>query len=445
MNQTLDFLKSSEFTWGFTVMTALFTWYKCVHAYRKAFKKYNDTRSQQVLNGVPGHCVSWGVLFTFVSIVVSLTILVYSDNEDDFSIFRIASTLIPAFITSVEGNAFSIRYSIRIREILANEELDDYNNFGEPTRNISKMLTELMSIKETQSQQNSVFQRFMDTFTEKLSSTLTDTKSGFAELVTKGLCEELAKVSDMMNVQVNKIARIMSEQSSYNKKVLDQLISETKDTYGKTCNQIKSELVTVKENVIQQMKTQREDTKRAYAETIAELKANMSAIGSKFAETTEAMNKKLHNSTENLQLDIKTINDNVKTSVESMVGQLNEALQTPLELFMRDVEFMQGKIGQICTQYEQAMVGYRDALKTVHKQSDLWEQSGDRMKQLLDTITSNQKDLNRLIDITAKRQENMTALETQIQQISAAIGELQKLNAVLTNLSEGELVNKKVV
>ncbi len=117
---------------AFTFYTIIDTIRKCRNAYKKGKKEYSEKKSQQVLTSVPGICTAWGIFWTFGSIVLCLFLLVFTGNPEDFSIFNITGSLIPAFLTSVIGMGFSIRYSGKIKEIIAEEECNEIKTYGNP-------------------------------------------------------------------------------------------------------------------------------------------------------------------------------------------------------------------------------------------------------------------------------------------------------------------------
>ena len=108
-------------------------------AYASGVEIFNRTHSQQALTSVPGICTAWGIFFTFLSIVLCLVIMWLVGDGSNFSIFNITGSIIPAFITSVIGMWFSIRYTDKIRNLLAEDESKETTSYGNPSDLLAKI------------------------------------------------------------------------------------------------------------------------------------------------------------------------------------------------------------------------------------------------------------------------------------------------------------------
>lgn len=120
-----------------------------LYAWRKFKNIYQETKSRQLLNSVPGIFTSLGIFFTFVSICISLggisdvpTVTnnvgktVEDAQNNDVDIIQIIGDLIPAFTTSIWGIIFALWTNYKSRKMFAYEDKAYDEKHHTPEENI---------------------------------------------------------------------------------------------------------------------------------------------------------------------------------------------------------------------------------------------------------------------------------------------------------------------
>lgn len=481
-----DFLKSSEFVWTFNILSIVYVLIRCIIIYQSSLSKYKETKSQQVLNGVPGLCVSLGVLFTFISIAITLLVLVNSDSQEDFSIYNLAGSLLPAFLTSIEGNVMSIYYTKRIHRIFADEEAEDTKINGDTTSNLHEMKVAIQSIQSALVGLNDESAKFEEILINKMLSFLGASQAGFEKNLSVLLTEEMDKLTKATTLLCENMNTTFGATVKKNEKMYEDLVSAAKTNYTNMSKTVECNLNTINVSTAQTLEQMSKTMQQTLQETQQMLKQTHELVQNQMGQTSERIDRfaqeqmqemktslqglrncaesgyvemvgemgtKMDNlahilgqdardivtsigdAAESARVDVEAINTGIKTSVESMVGQLGAAIQMPLEQFKGEVKFMEEQIGSICKKYDEAVVAYRDALKAVHTQSDLWEKSAEQTAKSLTMVEETNQSLDKLLDVIKIRHENTTSLETQLQHMGEAVSELRQLNVVLSDLA----------
>lgn len=421
--------------WILTGIECLVVTERSIRGFRHAYKKYKETSSLQVLNGVPGMCVSWGVFFTFFSIVLSLALLLLKGEAEDFSIFSLAGSLMPAFLTSVFGNGFSIYYAGKIRNIIADDEKKECREKGDPMQHFQKMAADIDAMRKLQEGQNTVFQTFMNTFTQQLSDFLNRTQTGFEKHVNEHLDKELKNLTAALTQSIATTEATLAATSKEHAKSMNESLQDTSRKIARLYEGMKDSVRKSSEQAGVSMRVINQTMEKDSKDMLNEMKAGMEQFNETLANHMGQMSTALQTAANNAHADVESINQGIRTSVHSMLEQLDEQIQFPLEKFKAEVEFVSDRVGQITEQYKQSANAYSDALKDAHNQNEVWEKAAEKMEKCLGFIETTQEHVESVLEAIATREEGLTKVTLQIAQIQESVAQLQQLNATLSKIA----------
>ena len=536
------------FNWLVTIVTAIIVFRKCKSAYASGVDNYHKTHSQQVLTSIPGICTAWGIFFTFLSIVLCLVILYFVGDGSNFSIFNITGSIIPAFVTSLIGMWFSIKYSNSVKEIIAEDESKEIEQYGNPafllsksikdTNEISSFLnsrlelllnqqassqlallnqlndnltssfgntinalngglsavvekqgeqikifdllsSQLVIIKQKQDAQLDSLQQFVNSFTAEFEKFFNSAHSSFEQHMKDFTTQEVKKytqtltdVGNQLKVVSESILQTQKESvENIGKKVIDQLeqsnanvsdklalySADTEKGLKESSETITGTLNTVVENIkalsnqcnglISTLQTQQEETttkvlqnQQTVIETssLSMTKAMSDYIDSmkKSLETVQGnVTASLQSSADSTSQAIDSLTAEVKEKLEDLSSKITETSVEPLKVLKAEIEFVTERVGQICSNYQQAQVAYSDALKNAHNSNETWEKALQSNKKALETIEQTNIHVTEVLDAVSQRDEGLKQIRDEISNISETISQLQELNSILTKIS----------
>ena len=508
--------------WVATFVTAYIVVVKSKGAFASGVETYSRTHSQQALTSVPGICTAWGIFFTFFSIVLCLVIMWLVGDGSNFSIFNITGSIIPAFITSLIGMGFSIHYTNKIRNLLAEDESKETTSYGNPSDLLAKIAQDthttamfltgqakvklkqiedslnqlnerleksisityglnepLKEIKEKQDLQIDSLQRFVNSFTEEFNKFFTAAHSSFEQQMKDFTTEEVEKYSQTL-IEVSERLSTVTENilntqkasiEEISNRVLDQL-AQSNDTVSERLRNYSSEtedgmkqstiiISSTLKDVISQIQSLTMQNKELITELQAKQKeATESAIQSQntiIKESTQSMKQIMDDYSESMKNNMDTVQSEVTSSLressqtaalaigaltkelkDKLVGltsKITEASEEPLKTLKDEIEFVTERVGQICSNYQQAQVAYSDALKNAHNANEIWEQSLQSNKDALDSIKETNEHVSKVLDVMTQRDEGIKQLRKEISGVSETIVQLQELNSILTKIS----------
>jgi hypothetical protein len=476
----------------FAIGTCFHTIYMCIRAYKSGKQKYTATKSQQVLTSVPGICTAWGIFYTFLAILVCLGILVFTGETEDFSIFQITGSLIPAFITSVIGMWYSIHYSGKIKEIIAEEEFKEFRDYGNP----------LAHLNDVAKYSRDSF-RLLNTLNQNILAIQNDFKSNFS-----GVHSELLNVNSSLTSQITALNNLNSDfkqhsSSTRNESVqlqqslrtllsnLDDSVQNTNQSLAnqnnaqqefldKFVNDFEKYFSSAHSDFEQQMKDFTTEEVSKYTELLSNICEQMTSatkqihdiqtdlvrtLNSRYDETVanttrqamESFNQNIQQSSdmmktnmENAQREIvssfnstaTSVHDSITALTSSVTEKLTELSEnittistTSLETLKGETDFISEKVGKICSQYEQSQLAYTNALQNVHDSNANWENMISSNQSTLEQVKQTNELLTNVIDLVKNRQNEIQDLRREIATIAETITQLQELNSNLTKLN----------
>ena len=392
---------------AFAIVTSYYVWKKCKEAWIKGEALYGETKSQQVLTAIPGTCTAWGILFTFGSIVVTLIALLIVGDSSNFTIFKIVGYIIPAFITSVIGMWYSIKYSQKVTEIIGKEEKEEMAASGNPMLHFKNMAEDVRMMRH-----NNI------------------TKDELTTLIT-AINNIISQVCDRLDSQDQKLG------------IIDQYIRNQDnilETFAKTFS----------DRLNQYFESSHEDFEK-------QMKEHMTAEMSRSMDVLQLANQQLTENVKSLTSDhkaalervvsdmnssISETTSSITTSMENTIQQLikltkdvQEATMQPLKTLNEETEFISNRVGQICTMYQQAQQGYTDTIMNIHDQNEQWEKALIQGNESLLSIKATQNNIHQLVTEISEQNEMLNRLRSGFNDIQKTIEQLQTMNSLLTKIT----------
>ncbi len=408
----------SKVLWVITFVTACIVATISLKVWPESETLYKETKSQQVLTAIPGTCTAWGIFFTFFSIVVALLLLYFRGDGSDFSIFNIAGSIIPAFITSVIGMGFSIHYSKKITKTIAEEEKEEMSASGNPMLHMKGMAGDIKLMR-----QHNV------------------SKEDFSTLITS-IKEAIDQLCD---IQVDMKDSLCSRLDSQEQKVaiIDQYIRNQDNILEKFAN-------TFSNRLDQYFETSHADFEKQMKEHMtAEMTRSTDVLqlaNQQMTENVKTLTTEHKDALENVVTDMKTsISETTSSIISSMenttqqlmalaTGIQNSSIQA-LETMNRETEFISNRVGQICTMYQQAQQGYTDTITNIHDQNEQWEKALTQGNESLLSIRTTQENINNLVAEIGEQNEMLNRLRSGFNDIQKTIEQLQAMNSLLTKIT----------
>lgn len=270
-----------------TFVTAGIVIYQCMNAFSSALKTYERTKSQQILTSVPGVCTAWGILFTFLSIVLCLLLLYLAGDGDNFSIFNITGSIIPAFVTSVIGMMFSIRYSEKVKIIIAKEESDEYRTFGNPAEQLARIAKSSLNtehyICHDMHEQMQRYHDMQQKANSKMNDAIEKLRSELTTVLQNNDTSNIAKLTEhtqAFNLMIGQLS-VLNKAAESQKKSLQEFVNSFTAEFNKYFTSAHSSFE-------QQMKDYTTTEVKKYTETLTDVGKQMKEISESILNTQKS-------------------------------------------------------------------------------------------------------------------------------------------------------------
>lgn len=158
-----------------------------------------------------------------------------------------------------------------------------------------------------------------------------------------------------------------------------------------------------------------------------------------YAETTKNMldesQKKNEEMTDMVRSSMLELVSEIDAKVRTQCSTLNVAIDESVKMLKESYEFIDGKIAQIKSDYEQSTLAYKDAVQNAHDINDSFEKTIVQVDKSVQSLTTTNEGVNKVLSILEARQTNINNLVQKIQEMSAAIAMLQQLEIQLNKLA----------
>ena len=313
----------------------------------------NLERRQTVLRTIPPLLLSAGIFGTFFGIFYGL--LQFDTNELDASIYTLLGGLKIAFFTSIVGMAYSLlfRFVSLLSSLVNSIRAKAVKEEGVSAEDL---LSNLSEIKDSISgeQDSSLFTQIQKLRTDttdnlkELNSSFKEFAKEMSENNTKALIEAIEQVMKDFNTKINEqigdnfrrlnegVEALVKWQDNYKEQV--EKMVEQFNVAGEAIEKSKDSMTIISEKLenVPKITEQVKDILETNQNQISNLEGQLDAFSKMKDNAIEAMpliEKRLNEMTEafqtsvNNQLEsIKTVNDNMKTSIESS----NEAIKNSM-------------------------------------------------------------------------------------------------------------------
>ncbi len=442
---------------------------------------YKKNNSRNLRNALPGIYTSLGLLGTFLSIWYSLSNISTIDNIDIAEIIR---GLVPAFTTSIVGLILALAATLYNKKLYGDEDRSYELHHTDPNVLLQNCVTALQNIQLNTEQVPSSLgvvnaklleqKSAQDGFKDKLESILDEFKKQEEnnKQLNKQLNENMAKQTEALQSFITNFVNRMDEifkqmQTSINQqvqtfgteqfektsKVLEEITKQMSEVSTKLISHQVEAMKTMASSTTTQLETfstaQQEkfnalleaQTKQVEAigtqnaeslQQMVDLKEAYAETSKKLIDDNQAKNKELCDFVSNSMSDLVTnIDDKVRKQCETLTTSITNCV----ELLQESYTFIDSKIAQIKSDYEQSTLAYKDAVQNAHDINDSFEKTIVQVDNSIKSLTKTNEGVDNVIALLNERQTNIELLVQKIQEISSAIAVLQQLEIQLNKLS----------
>lgn len=438
--------------------------------YRRDNKQFAITKahSRQLLNSIPTIWTSLGIFGTFCAICISLDQFSVEEGDQNMSLITsLISKLVPAFSTSIYGIIGAVITTLVNKTRYQSEELADFERLDSPEKNLKNIESLLIKQQELSRQyneqlttnilsQSEILKKFVDDFVDKMDHIFKAMETSIEKQVQafgQTQFEQSRHVLESMTQQMSEVSAGLLAQQRDN-------ITESINTTQQQLGEISSSLTSMIENIsassssaIQTLSDQQQEKLTALvqsqealstrmfeesARTSAQMQEKMEKLGEQYAASSEEMLRKATEQNERVaeQLNetLSSVVTQISQSVKSECDGLAESITRIVTQLKESYEFIDDRIGQIRSDYEQATLSYRDAVQNAHSNNETIEKSLVRMNESLGAMEATNKNIKAVLTLLETRQTNIDNLTQRIREVNEAIVSLQNLEATLNKL-----------
>jgi hypothetical protein len=379
-------------------ISVLFTLVAIFFAFRA--KKYNG---RDLLSYIPNIWTSFGILGTFLSIILAIKGIDNKGVDDNpIDITKLVKEITPAFSTSIVGIIGAIVSSLILKIIFAFEDRGDDKRKNTPEytlKNIESLLKDSIEKTESQSkrmedtlaEQSEIMKRFVDDFIQNMDEIFKNMKDSIAVQTRQFGETQLSKSCEIMEKITNQLIEKGNEMVQIHLKNTLQMMDNTNQEFGQVHTTLFDSLTVMKERLT-------EDTTK-----IGEF------ISSRFNFFVQ---------------ELRVTCEDFNNSIDLSVGSLKESYN-----------FIESRSSQIVSNYEQAVVAYKDAVQNAH---NLNEEETKLLESMTTTMYNHEQtnqNVIKVLDLVQSRQEAIENLTIRIQEMSMVIESLQRLESQLNRLN----------
>ncbi len=412
----------------------------------------NETRRALVLRTIPPLLLSAGIFGTFVGIFYGL--LRFDTNKIDASIFTLLDGLKIAFFTSIMGMAYSLIF--RFGSVLVNLSSTFRKSITKDEGVTAEdLLSKLTEIKDAISgdQDSSLITQIQKLRTDtldnlkQLNTSFSEFAKEVAENNTKSLIEAIEQVMKDFNTKINEqigdnfkrlnegVEKLVTWQDNYKEQV--EKMVEQFNLASQSIEKSKDSMVVISERLenIPDVTEKIQSILETNQNQISNLEGQLDAFNKMKDNATEAMpqiEKRLNEMTDTLnrsisgQMDnLKNMNDNMKSNIETTNESIKNAIYEQLAAIKTVNEQTQESIDASNQAVKKSM---EDQMNTVN-------QVNENMKNSIETSNEAIKNaIQGVVDDTSQKLvQQIEALDKQMsEELSRA---LELMGSKLTSLS----------
>lgn len=476
MKEIIESMRTWGFGWEFLVI-ALFM----LCAYLYVNRHYKRNKSRNFRNALPGIYTSLGLLGTFFSIWISLSNISTIENIDIAEIIR---GLVPAFTTSIAGLILALFATMRNKKIYGDEDhayeqlhtdpnvllqnsVNALQNIQINTEQVPDALgavnTKLQEQKTAQESFNKKLDSILAAFNKQeesnkeLNKQLNDNMAKQTEalqLFITNFVNRMDEIFKQMQISINQqVQTFGTEQFEKTSKVLEEITKQMSEVSTKLISHQVEAMKTMASSTTTQLETFNTAQQEKFKALLEAQSKQVEAIGTQNAESLQQMvdlkeayaetskkliddnqakNKELCDFVSNSMSDLVTnIDDKVRKQCETLTTSITNCV----ELLQESYTFIDSKIAQIKSDYEQSTLAYKDAVQNAHDINDSFEKTIVQVDNSIKSLIKTNEGVDNVLALLNERQTNIELLVQKIQEVSAAIVVLQQLEIQLNKLS----------
>jgi hypothetical protein len=310
-----------------------------------------------------------------------------------------------------------------------NKKLDSilaaFNKQEESNKELNKQLNDNMA------KQTEALQLFITNFVNRMDEIFKQMQTSINQQVQTFGTEQFEKTSKVLEEITKQMSEVSTKLISHQVEAMKTMASST-TTQLETFNTAQQEkfkaLLEAQSKQVEAIGTQNAeslqqmvDLKEAYAET-----------SKKLIDDNQAKNKELCDFVSNSMSDLVTnIDDKVRKQCETLTTSITNCV----ELLQESYTFIDSKIAQIKSDYEQSTLAYKDAVQNAHDINDSFEKTIVQVDNSIKSLIKTNEGVDNVLALLNERQTNIELLVQKIQEVSAAIVVLQQLEIQLNKLS----------
>lgn len=439
---------------------------------------YAKTKSRPLLTSLPGIFTSLGLLGTFLSIVISLGGIRSSDfsmNEKPVSIeimnseesisnseiseetidaengltkareanakpssndktIEIISGLVPAFTSSILGLILAFISTVVTKWIFAREDamIDKKTNYKTPEENLYNICLLLENQKDNTEdynrqlkgnieEQNDILRKYLQGFEEKMGTIFDTMKTTITNQVETIGTEQMSRAEGILNNISEALAGVTKDILDAQKHSVEGLVDETKNQLKTMASSIASQYELIKESA------------NSNVATMTALKEQYSKANTEMLDEAMSMNKL---AADDMRDSLKGLVGDISESVKSECMQLHFSIENNIKALDKAYRYIEDRITQITSDYDQASLAYRDAVSVAHRQNESSENTIKKTNESLKLLQETNKQIGNLLEAFNERQDNVETLISHIHEMGSAIEALQKLEIQLKRLNK---------
>lgn len=417
------------------------------------FRKYKKTNSRQLLNSLPGIWTSLGLLGTFIAICASLGGISTVEAVDNFGktvaeatpeidIKTIISDLIPAFSTSIYGLLFATFITIlnKVRYAKEDKLIDDEINNISPEKYISDILGELKAQTAkngeynerlicTLGSQSKILESFVNDFVRRMNVIFKEMGDDIRTNINSFGKEQFKNSADLLHAIMAKLAESTNSLIQKQSESVTSLMSNTNEQLSGISSQIKKSTLEISKSATESMSTLISEQK----EKLDALIAKNNDFNNTIIEQSAKLNKQV---SDNLLDSLTSLTTNIQSTISQQCDVLSKAIAGCVEKLKESYSFITNRTASICSNYQQAVEAYRDAVQNAHDINDSFEHTICSIDDSIKNLDETNKNVTLAIDLVIQRHEKIEHLVASINEMSIAIDTLRKLESQLNKINQ---------
>ena len=140
--------------------------------------------------------------------------------------------------------------------------------------------------------------------------------------------------------------------------------------------------------------------------------------------------------TDDMRDSLKGFVGDISESVKNECTQLHSSIESNIKALDKAYRYIEDRITQITSDYDQASLAYRDAVSVAHRQNESSENTIKKANESLKLLQETNTQIGNLLDAFNERQDNVETLISHIHEMGSAIEALQKIEIQLKRLSK---------